>query len=329
MVFYDPKDKRKRYLRTFSVVLTVAILGSLASLALGAFFVLNENASAAGSVDIGKMYEYYRTPLNYKKIALTFDDGPHRVFTPAVASILKKHNVPATFFFVGGNVLKHPDIARDVSMAGFEIGNHTFTHSSEVHNSLERLNDELRITGKIIEVTTGQAPLFYRPPFLLDIGNDPTINLQSEGNLKPLLVALENGYISVGADIDSKDWLVSSPEELVENVLADSDSGHIVLLHDGGHGRDSDHMLPILEKMISDLKSEGYEFVSLRELFFPPTAIGLTHDLRLGSTDTANDQQVSLLQWFLYSEGLFDPALIGGSFGPKTEEALVDWQKKI
>ena len=233
--------------------------------------------------------------------------------------------MPATFFFVGENVFKYPNIAREVSDAGFEIGSHTFTHSPLVHNSNEKLENELRTSGKIIEIATKKTPLFYRPPYLLDIGTDPIINPDTPVE-KPLHFALQNGYIPVGADVDAKDWTVKSSEELLQNMLKEVPNGHIALLHDGGGSADTKYMAEALEKIIVILKDSGYEFVSLRDLFVPPSFINIENQLSLGSVDANTNNEVSLLQWFLYSEGFLDYESVGGKFDTVTMEALKNWQ---
>jgi len=324
MIFYDSKDKRKKYIRTFFIVLAIVVLGLIISLTFDMFFALKKNTKTVGNIDIGQSYRYYYTTLNNKKISLTFDDGPNPTYTPAIISILKKYDVPATFFFIGENVFKYPDTAKEVSAAGFEVGNHTFTHSQKVHDSPERLENELRTTDKMIEIATGKIPLFYRPPYLLNIGPDPTINPDIPPE-EPLLTSFQEGYMPIGADIDSEDWLVSSPEALLQNVLREAPSGHIVLLHDGGYN-DTKYMMQVLEKMMITLKGEGYQFVPLRELLFPPTGINITNKLGLGSTDAETNNEVSLLQWFLYSKDFLDYEHISGNFGATTKEALKSWQ---
>lgn len=324
MIFYDSKDKRKKYVRTFFVLGALVIFGIIISLSANLFFAFKKETGVSNNIDIAKLHRYYFTPLNKNKISLTFDDGPHPIHTEKVISILQKHEVPATFFFVGENVLKNPRVAERVSDLGYEIGNHTFTHSEGVHLTPQRLQNELRTTKKIIEASTGRTPLFYRPPFLLDIGPDPTINPEVAPN-EALQVAFNEGYIPVGADIDSKDWVAGDPEQLLQNVLKAAPNGHIILLHDGGL-KDAEYMLEVLDEMITTLKSDGYEFVSLRELLTPPSVISLTQSFGGGQTDLTTNGEVSLLQWFLYSEKFLDPYSISGKFDENTKIALENWQ---
>lgn len=327
MIFYDQKYKRKKYFRAFAVALAVVVMGLIVSLTLNILFALRQEVKATNSFDIVESYRYYYTPIHDKKIALTFDDGPHPVYTPMIARILKKHDVPAAFFFMGEKVFKYPDVVEAVASDGFEIGNHTFTHAESVHSSTKRLEDELRSTGKIIEISAGKAPLFYRSPYLLDIGPDPTINPEVPP-VEPLLVAYQNGYIPVGADLDPKDWMLSSDGELFENFMREaSRGGHIALLHDGGLD-DTKHTVAVLEDIIIELKARGYEFVSLRELLVPPASIRIENRLASGSTDSATGGEVSLLQWFLYTQNFLEYESITGRFDAATQSALQAWQIK-
>lgn len=308
------------------MLIAVVIFGLVTSLFFSMLFVSKKEIQGQKSFDISKSYKYYFTPLNRNKVSLTFDDGPNPEYTPAIVSLLKKHNVPATFFFLGENVFKYPNVAKDAALAGFEIGNHTFTHSKEVHESNVRLQNELRTTTKVIEAATGKTPLFYRPPYLLNIGTDPTINPEISAEI-PLQVAFNDGYIPVGADIDSKDWLVTNSTELLDNVMKNANKGHIILLHDGGYA-DTKYMIKVLEEMIVKLKNDGFEFVSLNELLFPPSSINIKNKLSVYSTDPAFTQEISLLQWFLYTENFFDYYLINGKFDKNTKTALENWQLK-
>jgi len=96
-------------------------------------------------------------------------------------------------------------------------------------------------------------------------------------------------------------------------------------LHDGGYN-DTKYMIEVLEEMIVTLKADGYTFVPLREILFPPTNINITNKLVFGSTDAETNNEVSLLQWFLYSENFLGYDFISGDFGNKTENALQNWQ---
>lgn len=196
---------------------------------------------------------YETTTLPGKVLALTFDDGPHPERTPEILAVLQKHDVPATFFFLGVNALQNPRLVREVHEAGYEIGNHTFTHAPEVHESPERVAFELQAANAVLRNITREDTTLYRPPYLLD-------SRPASGNETPRPVrdwVAGHGYAFAGADVDSLDWAATSPEEVVDRVLAGVESGRLILLHDGGS---AEHTAAALDIIIPALKARGYTF---------------------------------------------------------------------
>jgi peptidoglycan/xylan/chitin deacetylase (PgdA/CDA1 family) len=106
----------------------------------------------------------YRAPAGRRAIALTFDDGPSES-TPQVLELLARHAVPATFFQIGANVERLPEIARAVLAAGHEIGNHSHTHPLFCSHSAEFIYQELARAQRAIRDITGATPSLLRAPF--------------------------------------------------------------------------------------------------------------------------------------------------------------------
>jgi len=106
--------------------------------------------------------------MDTKYIALTFDDGPNTVTTPQVLDMLKKHNVPASFFLVGNNINEESaKVARECFEYGCEICNHSRTHSAMPQQTSEEIKAEIEYTNeKIKQITGGIAPKFFRPPYI-------------------------------------------------------------------------------------------------------------------------------------------------------------------
>lgn len=206
-----------------------------------------------------------------RTIALTFDDGPDEVYTRQIIAILKENEVPATFFFTGRNMLNQKDVVREVKEAGFEIGNHTFTHSTNINASPKRLSLELNVTNMILEGLTGYSAVLYRPPYLLNmkmeefrVSYDPE---KENDPLLPLAWAYDMGFVSVGVDIDSNDWRALDSEEILNTINSQIiDGGHIILLHDAARGG-SLISEGTLQAIIEEYKDKGYEFVPVSELF--------------------------------------------------------------
>ncbi len=256
MVFYDKSQKRTQYFHASLIGFGCFVFISVAFALAGLSF------QKVGEYRTAKDVAYKQT--NDKVLALTFDDGPDPVFTPEILAILKEEKVPGTFFVIGEHVMEHPSIIRDINEAGFEIGNHTYTHSEAVHNSPARLQIELTATAKAVGQITGTMPLMYRPPFLQDIGLTMNGGPVREEQLE---VARQLGYVVVGADIESRDWDAGSAEQ-VEQMVRDNlkEGRHVILFHDGG-GPDRTNTIKALKKLIPELKAEGYTFVPASYFF--------------------------------------------------------------
>lgn len=201
-----------------------------------------------------------------KTVAFTFDDGPHPVYSPQLIEIFTAEKVPATFFLLGQNIVLYPDTARAIVDAGFEIGNHTFTHSESVHDSAGRLRRELVATDRVMRDATGRSSSLYRPPFLLDM--DVGAFDGSQLDYAPMRWAEEAGYLAVGATTDSRDWELQEgdAEFLVERMLAGlhEDGPNVFLFHDdGGDGA----TIEAVRMLIPILKSQGYTIVPVSAYF--------------------------------------------------------------
>jgi cellulose synthase/poly-beta-1,6-N-acetylglucosamine synthase-like glycosyltransferase/peptidoglycan/xylan/chitin deacetylase (PgdA/CDA1 family) len=209
-----------------------------------------------------------------KRLVLTFDDGPDPTYTPQVLAILQSKNVPAAFFLIGGNVIRFPNIAKELYDRGFELGNHSYSHSENVQSSNARIERELLSTDKLIEQYTGRRTVFYRPPYLQDIDGLPAevIGNDAAASGSPALRKINAlGFITVGSHVDSNDWQTDrTVAEIANEVLDSVPDGHIILFHDGGGDRSA--TVAALPYVIDTLESEGYTFVSLSSY------LGLTRD---------------------------------------------------
>lgn len=254
MIFYDGTNQRKYIARTSTVFCIASFL-----FLIGLFVASVHTDQTAASVHaLGDMDEM--------QIVLTFDDGPHPEYTPAILKILEEKNVPAAFFFIGHEMIQYPEVVRSTFAAGHEIGNHSFTHSENVHKSKERMHFELEATNQVIERLTGERAHFYRSPYLNDFANADAEFVTHEYTAKdPALQWLnELGYVGVSAYIDPRDWDVRETDVLIERVLERTQHGNILLLHDGGEQKEV--TLTALPQIIDALQAEGFTFVSLHEL---------------------------------------------------------------
>lgn len=219
---------------------------------------------------------YRRYPTSYliqrggflpKTLALTFDDGPSGRWTPAILDALRDLGVPGTFFVIGENAERHPDLIRREWDEGHETGNHTYTHPNIAEVSKRRVRFELNATQRVLQSDLGHSTLMFRPPYNADA--EPT----SAEEVKPLLDAAALGYFTVGEYIDPQDWRLRdsagrlrTPEEIAERVIELVHAGHgnAVLLHDGGGDRSA--TLGALRRFVPRLRAEGYRFVTVSEL---------------------------------------------------------------
>ncbi|HEX7976153.1 MAG TPA: polysaccharide deacetylase family protein [Anaerolineales bacterium] len=133
-----------------------------------------------------------------KKIALTFDDGPDPSVTPLVLDILKRYQVPATFFIVGVNGDLYSDLLQRIVDEGHEVGSHTFTHPDVSAITPEQFQLELNATERLFESRLGLRSILFRPPYGEDVEPD------TPEQVKPLLLTSQLGYYTIGMKIDPK-----------------------------------------------------------------------------------------------------------------------------
>lgn len=108
---------------------------------------------------------YFNAQNNTDSLAITFDDGPHPIFTPKLVDILDYFNAKATFFMTGNNAAKHRDLVLRVRKQGHEIGSHSLNHLKKVFLSAETLMSEIKSTKDLIEDITSSPVTLYRPPY--------------------------------------------------------------------------------------------------------------------------------------------------------------------
>lgn len=180
-----------------------------------------------------------------KKVALTFDDGPDPKVTRQILETLQKHDAKATFFMLGSRVEYYPDIVNEMKEAGHELGNHTWTHADLTKLGAERIVKEIDKTSAIIEEVTGQKVEAFRPPY--GAVNDSVHNM--------------TGLPIILWDVDTLDWKYRDPVRILQVVKKNVKDGSIILMHDI-HQSTADG----LDAVLSYLKNEGYDFVTVKEL---------------------------------------------------------------
>lgn len=185
------------------------------------------------------------------QIALTFDDGPHPGRTPEILDILDQFNIKATFFVIGQNIKYYPDVFDRLVKSGHEIGNHTFTHSSLANSTTDIISKEIGLFEKTISEFNCPKTSNIRPPG--GLYND---------HLKKY--AEDNNYNIILWSVDTMDWSHKSVDDIVDNILTNTNGGDIILMHDYISGKSTTP--EALKEVIPILLERGFEFVTISEL---------------------------------------------------------------
>lgn len=220
-------------------------------------FVLLFEAFTAKAACEGEVFR--RVECKEKLLALTFDDGPHPEKTEKVLNILDLYNIKATFFVVGQNAERYPEIVQRCVKEGHEIGNHTYTHRYLNKLSSIQVEEEIRKNSKLLEALTGTKCRLFRPPGgIFDSGSSA--------------IATKAGMKTVIWNVDTKDWAGESTESIFKNVAENAGNGAIILFHD--YTGNKSHTLEALTRVIPYLLDEGYSFVTVSELISRSSAAG-------------------------------------------------------
>jgi len=182
-----------------------------------------------------------------KVIYFTFDDGPTPIITNNVLTILAQYNAKATFFCIGKNIDEHPEIYKQIFDEGHAIGNHTYNHLKGWKSDNVTYFDDIQKTQEILNsnLHTHNSKLF-RPPY---------------GRLKPSQgKSLQKlGFKIVMWDVLAIDWDKSvSKEQVLQNIIMNSEKGSIVVLHDSLKA--ADNLLYALPRALNHFSKKGYIF---------------------------------------------------------------------
>ncbi|MBA3454513.1 MAG: polysaccharide deacetylase family protein [Deltaproteobacteria bacterium] len=187
-------------------------------------------------------------PRDRQVVALTFDDGPDPVRTPALLDALAELDAPATFFLVGDIVDANAEIVRRIAREGHEIGNHTYSHRYLPLARSRSVERELRATDRAVEQATGIVPVLARPPW----GGRSPWTVRAFRRLAKRLVLW---------DVNSYDWKGKPAREVVARVLERARPGSIILMHEA---RESGEVtIEAVRLLIPALRARGFELVTV------------------------------------------------------------------
>ncbi|WP_333383480.1 polysaccharide deacetylase family protein [Microcoleus sp. POL10_C6] len=207
-------------------------------------------------IKVTKFHNYFginRADTDVKVVALTYDDGPYPPYTNQLLDILDRYQVKATFFEIGRNIEKHPEIVKMIFARGDELANHSYSHKDMMFKPQEVLLSEIEKTDKLLqEVEVKQDSISFRPPW----GRRFVV-------LSYLLSQMHKKLIMW--DVDSHDYEKTlTAEDIANRVIDNVRSGSIVVMHDGGGDRSK--TVAATEMIVKDLQSKGYEFKTVSEL---------------------------------------------------------------
>lgn len=181
-----------------------------------------------------------------KMIALTFDDGPN-YNTSKVIDVLNKYDIKATFFVLGSRAINNKDILKKMADSGMEIGNHTYNHLLLTKYDENKIRSEIEDTSEVIYSATKKRTKLLRPSY---------------GSVNNKIKKVANMPIIIW-DIDTLDWKYHNSKRITSRVVNKVRDGDIILMHDIYSAS-----LNALSNIIPILQDNGYEFVTIDELFY-------------------------------------------------------------
>ena len=192
-----------------------------------------------------------------RTIALTFDDGPDPTWTPEVLDVLRENDAHGTFFVIGSQVARHPELTRRIVAGGHELGLHTFTHPNLQRIAPWRRTLELSQTRMVIARAAGVRTNLVRFPY------SSKANAVDNVNWRIVRDAGRQGYLVVVNDRDSEDWQRPGVPQILRNATPAGTDAAVVLFHDAGGDRAQ--TVAALRAFIPAMKARGYRFTTVTE----------------------------------------------------------------
>ena len=201
-------------------------------------------------VDIDILKRFFPSILfnTTEGVQMTFDDGPHPIATPKVLQVLKSRNIKATFFLLGQNVQKFPDLVHEIQAEGHLIGNHSYTHNNLLFKNKNFVRTEIMQTKEILDEIIGAHSHYFRPPY-------------GYFDFSTLAVLRDLDLTCVLWNIDSKDYKPNSQMNIAKRVVRKTQNGSILLLHD--NTETSTVINDYLPKILDILLQKGFIFKTL------------------------------------------------------------------
>ncbi len=196
---------------------------------------------------------HYSGDGSKKLVALTFDDGPESTYTSQILEILEGYGIKVTFFVVGQNAEKHPEVLKLIHDQGHEIGNHSWSHKYLPKLSKSNVEKEVLMTEKVIREAIGEHAPLLRPPY-------GALKQQGIEQMSSL------GYHVVNWSVDTRDWAGTSEEQMMNYIKNQLKPGGIILMHNAGNPASIKNTVSSLPTIIDWILEQGYEFVTVSEI---------------------------------------------------------------
>lgn len=203
-----------------------------------------------------RQFQFFGTAINRvetdkKIVALTFDDGPTES-TAEVLQIVNELNIPATFYLIGEQIERYPELTKEIVNSGHELGNHSYSHKRMVFKSYNFVKNEIETTDDLIRKAGYDGEITFRPPYF------------KKFILLPYFLE-QTGRQTILADVtpESEAAIATNTEAIIQYTVSATRPGSIILLHP--------HFItaparPALTDIVSELKQQGYEFVTVSTL---------------------------------------------------------------
>lgn len=223
-----------------------AIMAAILVFIAMSIFVVGSVAMGEGS----RLLPIYSVETEDKKVAVTFNCAWEADDIAEILKILKAYDAKATFFILGQWAKDNPDEVKMIADAGHEIGTHSNTHPNMAEISVEEMKTELVRSCEHIKNACGVDPKLFRAP-------------SGSYSSELIKIASEMGFTTIQWDVDSRDWMDKTAEEMVESVTKNIKKGSIILFHSG-----KENTLKALPQILEVIRNAGYESVGVSELIY-------------------------------------------------------------
>ncbi len=192
-------------------------------------------------------------------MALTFDDGPHPIYTPAILDVLEAYQAKSTFFAIGRHLEQYPHIAQSLVDQGHELANHTFSHPDLNRRLRSEIEREVQQTDTLLAPLVKSSQPYFRPPY-------------GHANLVVMQALKDMGRPILFWDVDLLDWSGLSVAQMMTMLAKQAHPGAIVLMHDASPSPDGSPQasrqktVELVKQILATYTPQGYRFVTLSEL---------------------------------------------------------------